>query len=348
MPKRIMSLLQQWEQALILGSIKLEALILHADAVPCPPCLRCLPNLKYVELILGRSEAWAPYFFVDLSFCASLEFFKITQGDLNIDNGSSKLPEVQLSHIPNLKHVEFMGWFPEKECTLPPECELCVTVSLKKMSDWDEQWKAMQKQLTVLSLGVTSLQEWPTGLNRFTRLQYFRLQCTAFQQQDLAVLKAIPNVRLWIWGMASLTLTDGAWENLEVHGEHGLCITFLNAGAFVRGTDRFLFSSKGNVDIFQPLWASIREACSRQLKPCYQCKFRDKYGEQVVRLSNCEDAMCLEPLSDGETVPSGGLHDGYAGTPEDSALWESLKCKHIVSSADVWPMFNPHEWLFGF
>ena len=349
MPDSARRLLQHWEQALILGSINLEALNISANAVPCPPALRCLPNLKYLELTLGQSEAWLGYFFVDLSFCASLESFKITQPELGRIK-SLKLPEIQLSHLPNLKRVEFTGWFPGSECSLPPDCELCVALMYGKMCAWTEQWEAMQSHLTVLSLGDMSPQQWPEGIEDFPPLQYFRLNCTGFQPgQDLAVLKAIPHVRLYIEDMASLTLTDGAWQNLEVHGGRGLCISFSNADAFVRDTDRFLFVSRGNVELSQPMRASIKAACRRQSKACYECRFKMRYKDppQVVRLSNCEDAMRLEPSDDGKTVPSGGLHDGYAGTPEDSLLWRRLDSKSIVSSQDMWPVWNPHKWVLG-
>ena len=347
MPESARHLLQHWEQALILGSINLEALRISANAVPCPPALRCLPNLKYIELTLGQSEAWVGYFFVDLSFCACLESFKITQAERLGMIGSLKLPEVQLSHLPNLKRVEFTGWFPGSECALPPDCELCVALMYGKMCAWREQWKAMQSNLTVLSLGDMGPQEWPAWLERFTRLQYFRLNCTDFQGQDLAILKAIPHVRLYIEGTASLTLTEGAWQNLEVQGESGLCITFRDPDAFVRGTDRLLFVSKGDVEFSQPMCASLQAACSRQSTVCYHCSFRTRYTSHVVRLSNCEDAMRLEPSDDGKTVPSGGLHDGYVGTPEDSPLWKRLNSKYVVSSQDVWPVWNPHKWVLG-
>ncbi len=57
--------------------------------------------------------------------------------------------------------------------------------------------------------------------------------------------------------------------------------------------------------------------------------------------------MRLEPSSDGKLTPSGGLHDGYAGTPENSPLWEQLSRKHLMSGEQIWPTWEPHKWVFG-
>ena len=57
--------------------------------------------------------------------------------------------------------------------------------------------------------------------------------------------------------------------------------------------------------------------------------------------------MRLEPSSDGKLTPSGGLHDGYAGTPESSTIWEQLYYKSLVSKEQFWPTWEPHKWVFG-
>ena len=67
----------------------------------------------------------------------------------------------------------------------------------------------------------------------------------------------------------------------------------------------------------------------------------------MIRLSNCEEVMCLEPSPDGKITPSGGLRDGYAGTPKNSPLWERLGDKSLVTLRDFWPSWEPHEWVFG-
>jgi hypothetical protein len=102
-----------------------------------------------------------------------LEFFRITQPLEDIAPESSKLPEVQLSALPNLKRIELMGWFPDTQFNLPPDCELCVTVACGEVCPWEEQWKIMQRHLTVLTfiLDDVALSEWPAGLERLSRLQ---------------------------------------------------------------------------------------------------------------------------------------------------------------------------------
>ena len=348
-PKTLRSLLGQWKQALLLGAVNLEALMIEANAAPCPPVLGCLPKLRYLELTLGQSEAWLSGFFADLSCCLSLESFKLTDGEMNILGGCHKLPDVDLSAMPKLRRIELEGWLPAATFNLPAGCELFAAAVCNINCPWDEHWRAMQRTLTVLNLWDIGLKEWPAGVERLSQLQYLQLlyDCEILEQ-DLAVLSAIPHVNLLIGGMASFTLTGGAWQSLQVHGGGNLRITFTDANAFVRGTERFLFCSTGPVEMSQPMCASIREACSRQLKSCYQCTFKEPhYGRQVVRLSNCADAMRLEPSSDGNAVPSGGLHDGYAGTPEDSPLWEGLSAKSLVTQDDVWPKWEPHKWVFG-
>ena len=349
MPETVRNILEQWTQALLMGSVNLEALTMGADAAPCPPVLGCLPKLRYLELTLWQSEAWLSGFFADLSTCPSLESLKLNEGPSDLLDGCRRLPNVNLGAMPKLRRVELDGWLPAATFSLPPACELSVEVVCNTRCPWGEHWTAMQRNLTVLSLWELGLEKWPAGVQHLSRLQSLRMQYLDILEQDLAVLGAIPHVDLYIAGIASLTVTAGSWQSLQVHGKDGLCITFTNANAFVRGTERFLFSSTGPVEIPQPMCAAIREACSRQSKPCYQCRFKDPpYGKrQVVRLSNCADAMRLEPSSDGKIVPSGGLLNGYTGTPEDSPLWERLDHKPLVPQDDVWPKWEPQKWVFG-
>ena len=301
--------------------------------------LGCLPKLRYLELMVWWPAAWLQHFFVDLSFCSCLESLKFGQPGLGVS--SWKLPEVQLSALPNLKRVELTGFFPDEEFHLPPDCELCLGVVCGELCPWVvEKRMAMQRHLTVLTLYDLGVQALPAGLETLSQLQYLDVECADFLEQDLAVLKAIPHVSLFTKGMASLTLTDGTWQSLQVHGTCALSIEFTDVDAFVRGTERFLLSC--GVDIPLSLCASIKTVCSRQCKSCYQCRSR-----YTVRLSNCEDVMRLEPSSDGKLTPSGGLHDGYAGTPENSPLWEQLNRKHLMSGVQIWPRWEPHKWVFG-
>ena len=340
-PSRVISLIQQWTQALLWGLDDLEALMICADTVPCPPVLGCLPKLRFLELTLWQPGAWLEHFFVDLSFCSCLESLKLGQPELHFDYGSWKLPEIQLSALPKLKSMELKGYFPDIEFHLPPDCKLRLSVVCGMGCLWEEGWRVMQRHLTVLTLGDLRLQEWPAGLEQLSRLQYFRLECGKLLGLDLAVLKAIPHVSLFIDGMAGLFLTEGAWQSLEVHSTQYLAIRFVAGGdTFVRGTERFLLTSETGMS--QSLCALIRGACSRQAKSCYQITRRS-----AVRLSNCEDVMRVEPSRDGELTPSGGLHDGYAGTPDDSPLWEQLSSKHLVSEEQFWPTWEPHKWVFG-
>ena len=314
---------------------------------PCPPVLGFLPNLRYIELNLQQPQEWLGRFFVDLSFCSCLEALKIAQ-----DHGAKsphKLPEVQLGTLPKLKRIELRGWLPGTEFTLPHHCKLHVDVESGASCSWDAQWRAMQRHLEVLSLYESDLQGWPAGLERLSQLVYLEMQCTEFWEGDLAVLKAVPHVDLFFYGMASLTLTSGAWQSLEVHSNGGMCIDITDADAFVRGTERFLFMSGGNTDMLQPTCATIRAACNRQLKACYQCNFGHGHGDQphTIRLSNCEDSMRLEPSKDGKIIPSGGVHDGYAGTPEDSPLWQRIRCKRLVRKEQFWPVWDPRKWVLG-
>ena len=355
MPMRARGLLQQWTQALMLASVDLEALMVAANGAPCPPVLGCLSKLRYLELKVWRNEPWFAHLFIDLSFCRSLESLKITVDDpgLNYESQTEVLPDVQLAALPGLKRIQLVAWIPQAAFALPPDCELCVYLVCSQTCPWDEHWQLMQRHLTVFVLyynrDMVPL-EWPRGLQCLSRLQYFRCECDGSLEEDLAVLKAIPHVRLSFTGMASFILTAGNWESLEVHGEDGLCITFIDAAAFVRGTKRFLFVSTGNPEVSHPMFASIREACSRRFEQCYQCKFKqywDKKQPYIVRQSNCEEVMRLEPSRDGKLVPSGGLCDGYAGTPEDSPLWQFLPNYHIVTEYDFWPEWEPYEWVLG-
>ena len=330
---------------------------------------RNLPKLKFLKLELWDWKASLGQFCVDLSFCSCLESLKITlekAGEREIH--CSKLSELQLSSLPKLKRVELMGWFPETHNSLPPDCELLVSVAFDDTFPQREQWEAMQRHLTIASLATATaeleymadiwLREWPVGFERLTRLQFLRFQCSESLEQDLAVLKAIPHVDLTVDGMASLNLTSGTWQSLKVHGRHGLCITFSDADAFVRGTGQFLFDSSGNREISQPMCASIGEACSRQSKSYYLCEANQQYASVLdhpytVRVSNCKDMMRSRPLLPHEelqavwaTFMGTPLDDGHASSSDSTTLWESLPHK-LVSQEDFWPAWEPHKWCFG-
>ena len=250
-PERFASLVQQWTHALLRAAISLEALKITATSAPCSPVLGFPPNLKYVELRLQEPQECLGSFFVDLRFCSCLESFKITQYDhLTYETDPQKLPEVQQDCLPNLKRVELMGWLPGTEFTLPPHCKLRVEVECGASLPWKEQWRAMQGYLTMLLLDESGLKGWPAGLERLSQLMYLELRCTGFRGDDLAVLKAIPHVDLFLDGVASLILSNGTWQSLKVESSHALCVTFADADAFVRGTERFLFASTGNTKDF--------------------------------------------------------------------------------------------------
>ena len=354
MPKELVSLLQHWKQVLLWEGRHLEALTISANAVPCPPMLACLPKLRFLDLtLLWDAEPWLDQLFANLSFCYCLESLKIGYPeDVDGDVPYSDLPEVHLSSLPNLKRVELIGWLPSAGFSLPSNCELSVNVAAQTLSPWAEQWEAMQRHLTVLCLVEMSNsvpQRWLEGFERLSRLQYLHFEYLGSLAMDLATLTAIPHVELHIYGTASLTLAEGAWQSLMVHSTEGLHIHFSDANAFVRCTKRFLLLSSDEVEISQPMFTFIREACSRQVKSCYQCSYIGQVGRRShkVRLSNCEEVMRLDPLHDGRITPSGGLHDGYAGTPEDSPLWDCLNRKSLVSLEDFWPTWEPHKWVFG-
>ncbi len=272
MSQRSASLVQQWMQALLWGLDSLEALTMCTDTAPCPPVLGCIPKLRYLELKLWQPGAWLEHFFVDLSFCSCLESLKLGQPALDSGYDIWKLPEVQLSALPNLKRVELTNCFPNTDFHLPPDCELCVSVKYDKECPWEEVWTGMQGHLAVLTLIDFWLPKWPVGLEQFSQLQYFQMECTTFLGQDLAVLKAIPHISLAVDGMADFSLTDGAWQSFGVHGMGGLKLDITDVDAFVRGTQRFLFISSDNLELSQQLLTLIRAACSRQFESCYQCK----------------------------------------------------------------------------
>ena len=348
-PHRVAKLIHQWMLSLLWGLDSLEVLMMPADAAPCPPMLGCLPKLRFFELRLYRPGAWLEHFFVDLSYCSCLEALKLGQPNFDSIYDLYKLPEVHLSAVTNLRRIELTNCFPDATFHLPPECELCVSLMYNKEYPWEDIWTGMQGHLTVLSLSYVGVPRWPAGVELLSRLEYFRMECGSFLGQDLAVLKAIPHVYLEIGNMAEFSLTDGAWQSLEVHGMNGLRLDIKDADAFVRGTKRFLFISSGNLELSQPLFTSVRAACSRQLKSCYQCKHSYPWNDKAhsIRLSNCEEVMRLEPSSDGKLTPSGGLCNGYAGTPETSTLWERLFRKSLVSKEQFWPTWEPHKWVFG-
>ena len=272
-------------------------------------------------------------------------------GLFDCDTQSCILPKVHLAALTKLKRLDLVGWMPQSEFTLPPECKLYATLLCDRERPWEQQWRLMQRHLTMLYLEEAggdprglAQDEWPRGLESLTRLQYFGWRVEKVFMQDLAGLKGIPNVNLTFTRMAYLTMTGGTWQSLEILGEDGLCIRCRGAAAdaFVRGTTRFLFVSTGDTKISGATCAKFREASRLQSKDCFQSRYKKSTEvPYTVRLSNCEEMMRLQPSSDGEMVPAGGLCDGYAGTPEDSPLWGQLTCKSLVSWENMIPVCEP-------
>ena len=200
---------------MLFSSVTLEALLISSYAVPCESMLKGLPKLKCLELEVRDSDAWLGQFCVDLSFCSCLESLKLELSKKpECDIHCSKLPELQLRSLPKLKRVELLGWFPATDISLPPDCELFVSVAFDEMFSLKEQWGAMQRHLTMASLATAqadlqyfddmALQEWPVEFEHLMGLQYPRFQChESLESLDLALLRAIPHVDLSVGGMAA-------------------------------------------------------------------------------------------------------------------------------------------------
>ena len=227
--------------------------------------------------------------------------------------------------------------------------------ALGEVGLWEEEWIGEQRNLAALWLvdwREGNQPGWPAGLELLSRLQYLQYKCDGSMDQDLALLKAIPHVDLRIGGTASLSLTDGVWQSLNVHAKD-LRIAFTDVDAFVRGTEKSIFHSTGAVHISQPICEAVRGSCSRQLKACYQCTYRRRSrGVPDIRLCNCEDVMRMEPLrllpSHAHLTPSSGPRDGYASTPKDSPLWDTLPSGKFGGYKEFWPAWEPFQWVFSY
>lgn len=281
---------QRWVLALLLGSTELTSLSMVADCVPWTPVLGVL-QLQHLELTLRDDKPWLEDLMADLSLCPCLETLKIADEGFWYDTPSKDLPDLLLCEVATLKSVELLGWYPKGDFTLPEGCLLRWLVVLDTI-EWEE-WQQKECPASMLLLMCMDLQEWPTGIQETSGLQFLDLYCTDLEDQDLAALQHISHVKLAFQEFSTFLLTGGSWQSLQISGEAGFTVNFFTPDAFVRGTERFLFKSPSEQagDLFDVL----RAACMRQGVACHEFEHAPGYpdGIKYARLSNVK--LCRGP-----------------------------------------------------
>lgn len=100
-----------------------------------------------------------------------------------------------LSRLVDLKHVMLLGCFTaDTRITLQPGCMLRLEAYAGPRI-WEQQRRSIAKHTSLLQLGQFQLGKWPLGIERFSVLQYFELDCALSrrrQRLQIAVLKHIP------------------------------------------------------------------------------------------------------------------------------------------------------------
>jgi len=237
--------LQQWMQQLLADYTHLEALRISSDAnryLPIMPAGNLL-SLRHVELALSNDLDRLEPFLIGLSFCSKLEALKITDTNVNLSCSKSHVPCFSIFGAASLRQIELLGVVPGIMMQLPSQCLLRLSASQHYSSHpWESYQDGIKDFTSVLWLHQESSEAWPAGLQDYSRLQYLQLTCTDVIELSLADMSHIPHVRIDVTGMASLLLTRGAWQSLEVHCRRELFLTFSDVDAFVRETQHFLFS----------------------------------------------------------------------------------------------------------
>lgn len=284
--------LQLWVQQLLLQAPNLTALSMYVSSSTFPIGFWRMP-LKYLELTMVKIKSLARFrsLLVDVSHCLLLEVLKVRRPVFQSDAQSLDLPDVHLHTMASLKYVKFEGWFPKHQLHLPPECLLRLQVALREQSSWDNTWQSFKRQTKLLTLIQTARENWPAGLEEFSRLQYMSLEfhdSGPLQPLDVGILQHIPHVRLQFHHQTSLCLTSGSWQSLEVIGVNGIDVYFSDINHFVKGTKNVLFVSAGQQS--NSMFDVLREACHRHSLQCHVCEHEDdlsgEYSEKCIALSN--------------------------------------------------------------
>ena len=259
--------MHRWMLALLLGATKLTSLSLVTEDVFWPPVLGLL-SLRHLELTMLFVNPRLAVLLADLRY-SCLETLIIAAEPRDDDLPSSDLPDLSLHDVATLKSVEVRGWYPRGKFTIPPRCLLQLIVILRKHAQW-LRWQRKGCPASMLHLVHMKLQAWPAGIAEMPGLRFLELHCTKMQGQDLAALQHIPHVCLGFAEFSTLLLTSGSWQSLQVRGEAGFSVDFYNVGAFVRGTERFLFECASQEA--GPMYRVLRAACRRQGVACHECE----------------------------------------------------------------------------
>ena len=296
---------QQWLSALLLSTQRLASLSVRTDGVPWSPVLGRL-SVRHLELTMREVKPWLHVIMADLSLCSSLETLTIEDDLIDHDTISKGLPDVFLHDVTTLKTVEFVGWYPEKEFTLPPGCMLHLVVIMESQAQWHGwQEKGSTSMLYLVSM---KLETWPAGIQDLSGLRYLELYCKSLQDQDLADLQHIPYVSLVLEEFSTFLVTNGSWQSLKISGYAGFNVRVSNVDAFVRDTQRFLFESTSQEAA--GMYKELRAACMRQGVACHECDHVHWYekapaGTRNATLSNLK--LCRA----SERVTTYGSHESF-------------------------------------
>lgn len=103
--------------------------------------------------------------------------------------------------------------------------------------------------------GFRPLESWPQGIQELSCLEFLAIYRTAIHLAGLGILRRIPYIDLHFKQEAMLVLSAGSWQSLETHGQKGFNIDFRDVGAFVQGTNHFLFKQGSELMYFLVLAA---------------------------------------------------------------------------------------------
>ncbi len=336
-------------QQLLADYTHLEGLRISFNAnryLPIMPAGNLL-SLRHVELALSDDSDQLEPFLIGLSFCSKLESLKITHTNVNLSGTMSHVPCFSIFGA-SLRQIELLGVVPGVVVQLPSQCLLRLSASQHNASHlWESYQDSIKDFTSVLWLHQESPEAWPAGLGNFPRLQYLQLTCTDVIELDLSDMSHIPHVRMDVTGMASLLLTGGAWQSLEVHSRRELFLTFSDVDAFVRGTQQFLFSGGSSLAFTKAALAPIKDACKGQGKPCFHRQYRNRLDDYnfVFRMSNRGDMMHAEKAC--VPHPYYDTPDACHLVSDSSWSWIRVKNKHLVDADDFWPKNSVHNWAAG-
>ena len=304
--------------ALVRAAPNLTALTLQLYTVQTIDLLSS-NSLKYLALHITLKGGW-PNKFPDLRACPMLESLKVVVEEAAdtssyLYDSAIHRPDICLSHMPKLRHVELDEQaLPRERLALPSSCKLFTKLrGYPTEFSWGNSLESTSHHTAILCLTFYAIRAWPAVLGCF-RLQLLVLEHTSSVMRcnpvlDLASLQSIPHVRLYSRSFLDLVLTEGSWQSLDIFSERGLWVEFSDMDAFVTSTKLFSFcyGYMDNHDLATreksaAMVDNMEAICSKHDMECYKTSHSLSFLSDLTRVTRISNRKLKPPLDTQEAL----------------------------------------------